>query len=97
MPRDTVATPTPAATLSRKIGPARLERATPCLEVRLRCFVFNIQARQLLPARYLSSISERIYDVSPDGQRFLMLYAGGGRIVVVQDWLEELKQRLPVH
>jgi hypothetical protein len=55
------------------------------------------QARQLLPARYLSSISERIYDVSPDGQRFLMLYAGGGRIVVVQDWLEELKQRLPVH
>jgi serine/threonine-protein kinase len=43
------------------------------------------------------------YDVAPDGQRFLMLLpdstndasAVGRRIVVVQNWLEELKQRVP--
>ena len=43
------------------------------------------------------------YDVAPDGQRFLMLLpdstsdasAVGRRIVVVQNWQEELKQRVP--
>jgi eukaryotic-like serine/threonine-protein kinase len=49
------------------------------------------QVKQLLAARYQTSG----YDVSLDGQRFLMLYAGGGRIVVVQDWFEELKRLLP--
>jgi hypothetical protein len=47
--------------------------------------------------------SPRTYDVSPDGQRFLMLKqtanpdqsAGPARIVVVQNWQEELKQRVP--
>jgi hypothetical protein len=39
------------------------------------------------------------YDVSPDGKRFLMLKAGEEdlgveRIVVVQNWLEELKRRM---
>ena len=39
------------------------------------------------------------YDVSRDGQRFLMLKAadedqGAQQIVVVQNWLEELKQRM---
>jgi hypothetical protein len=38
------------------------------------------------------------YDVSPDGKRFLMLRAaeedqGAQRIVVVQNWLEDLKRR----
>ncbi len=45
------------------------------------------------------------YDVSPDGQRFLMLATGrgadgssaGGRIVVVKDWFEELKRLLPAN
>jgi serine/threonine-protein kinase len=43
------------------------------------------------------------YDVTPDGQRFLMLTeAGGGnspdrvRIVVIQNWLEEVTRLLPV-
>jgi Tol biopolymer transport system component len=42
------------------------------------------------------------YDVSPDGQRFLMLkpteQAGAAptQIIVVQNWLEELKQKVPV-
>jgi eukaryotic-like serine/threonine-protein kinase len=39
------------------------------------------------------------YDVSPDGRRFLMLKAtdedqGARHIVVVQNWLEELKRRM---
>src|SRR5262245_22063511 len=49
------------------------------------------KVKQLLAARYQTSG----YDVSLDGQRFLMLYAGGGRIVVFQDWFEELKRLLP--
>jgi eukaryotic-like serine/threonine-protein kinase len=47
--------------------------------------------------------SPRTYDVSPDGQRFLMLKqvaapeqsASPARIVVVQNWLEELKRLVP--
>jgi hypothetical protein len=42
------------------------------------------------------------YDVSPDGQRFLMLKADEQtsssvptQIVVVQNWFEELKQKVP--
>jgi serine/threonine-protein kinase len=46
----------------------------------------------------------RVYDVSPDGRRFLALKAfaaaAGGdvppaRIIVVENWIEELKQRAP--
>ena len=47
--------------------------------------------------------SPRTYDVSPDGQRFLMLKqvaspdqsAAPARIVVVQNWVEELKRLVP--
>jgi|CXWL01.1.fsa_nt_gi serine/threonine-protein kinase len=45
----------------------------------------------------------RTYDISPDGQRFLMIKAGGGsdaaapQIVVVQHWIEELKRLVPVN
>ena len=46
----------------------------------------------------------RYYDISPDGQRFLMMtsatggFDGGGRaeINVVLNWFEELKERVPV-
>jgi serine/threonine-protein kinase len=51
------------------------------------------KVKQLLAARYQTSG----YDVSLDGQRFLMLYPAGGRIVVVQDWFEELKRFLPTN
>ena len=43
----------------------------------------------------------RMYDVSPDGKRFLMLKQDvspnqpAARIVVVQNWLEELKRLVP--
>ena len=46
-----------------------------------------------------SGFGGRMYDVSRDGQRFLVLKpvesARPTTIVVVQNWLEELKQRVP--
>jgi hypothetical protein len=39
------------------------------------------------------------YDVAPDGQRFLMVKVyetgGAGGLVVVQNWFDELKARVP--
>ena len=43
----------------------------------------------------------RTYDISPDGQRLLMVKPSGGgsaapaSLVVVQHWLEELKRLVP--
>ena len=44
----------------------------------------------------------RAFDIYPDGQRFLMIKQGGqdepaaaNQIVVVQNWFEELKARVP--
>ena len=47
---------------------------------------------------------DRPYDVSPDGRRFLMIKNAenpnranaGSRIVVVENWFEELKRRVPL-
>jgi hypothetical protein len=40
------------------------------------------------------------YDASPDGQRFLMVketeVTSANQIVVVQNWVEELKRRVPL-
>ena len=55
---------------------------------------------------FLSSVlrAGRVYDVSPDGQRFLMIKVGGESdqtaalppsIVIVQNWFEELKRLVP--
>ena len=49
--------------------------------------------------------SPRQFDVAPDGRRFLMLKPvaatdGGGaapEIVLVLDWFEELKARVPIN
>ncbi len=46
----------------------------------------------------------RHYDVSPDGQRFLLLREAGDtsaqaarrQIILVQNWFEELNERVPV-
>jgi serine/threonine-protein kinase len=52
---------------------------------------------------YLAPQSGRTYDVSPDGKRFLMIKAApeveapaSASIIVVQNWLEELKRRVPI-
>ena len=45
----------------------------------------------------------RVYDIAPDGQRFLMIKEGGGsdqtaappQLIVVQHWAEELKRLVP--
>ena len=53
----------------------------------------------LFDTRYVTRGTGRAYDVSPDGQRFLMIKAAGGEqapsMVVVVNWLEELKAKLP--
>jgi len=58
---------------------------------------------QMLPARYFdnSGTTGRSFDVTADGQRFLMIKEGGGddtsppQAVVVQNWTEELKRLVP--
>ena len=54
----------------------------------------------LFDTRYYAGGSGRAYDVSPDGQRFLMIKNNGGTdqapsMVVVLNWLEELKAKIP--
>jgi serine/threonine protein kinase len=56
------------------------------------------QPRQLFEQRYVfQNISLANYDVSPDGQRFVMVKdeAGSGRLNVVLNWTEELKRLTP--
>jgi Tol biopolymer transport system component len=47
-----------------------------------------------------SSLSDRTYDVSPDGRRFLMLRMSDEprrTLAVVQNWFDELKRRVPLN
>lgn len=54
---------------------------------------------KVFDTRYVTGGTGRPYDVSPDGQRFLMIKAAGTEhapsMVVVLNWLEELKAKLP--
>jgi serine/threonine-protein kinase len=60
---------------------------------------------KVFDARYSTPFPPRQYDVSPDGQRFLMLKdsaagdptATPASMVVVLNWFEELKQRVPMN
>jgi len=58
------------------------------------------------PGLYAINPLGRSFDISPDGQRFLMFkestasnaddpFAGLTRLIVVQNWFEELKARVP--
>jgi hypothetical protein len=58
--------------------------------------------RVLFEGKYLPAVfTVPNYDVSPDGQRFLMIkpveqkQAGPTQINVVLNWFEELKQKVP--
>ena len=58
----------------------------------------------LFQGRYFTGTQGRAYDVSPDGQRFLMIKEAGAdqgdarpQIIVVQHWLEELKRLVPTN
>jgi serine/threonine-protein kinase len=59
----------------------------------------------ILPANTIyagsgAAITSRTYDVSPDASRFLMIKIGNANrqssLIVVQNWAEELKARVPV-
>ena len=58
----------------------------------------------LFEGNYFGASSGRSFDIAPDGERFLMITQGGTtddtstqtRIVVVENWLDELAQRVPV-
>jgi hypothetical protein len=57
--------------------------------------------RMLFEGRYGATGIVRPYDVSPDGQRFLMVKQkertpiAASQMILVQNWLEELKARVP--
>ena len=59
------------------------------------------KAKMLFRGTYLRTpFTYPQYDVSPDGQRFLMIKpteqsSSLNQIVIVQDWFEELKRRVP--
>jgi eukaryotic-like serine/threonine-protein kinase len=56
------------------------------------------QPRQLFEQRYVfQNVSVANYDVSADGQRFVMIKdeAGSGRLNMVLNWIEELKRLAP--
>jgi hypothetical protein len=54
---------------------------------------------RLFSGSYFAGVSGRTYDVTPDGQRFLMIKSKAtgatNRIIVVENWFEELKRRVP--
>ncbi len=57
----------------------------------------------LFTGRYTTSLAVTNYDISPDGQRFLMIKAADldegqqGQINVVLNWFEELKRLVPTN
>ena len=57
------------------------------------------QPRVLFEQRYAFGSAQTIpnYDVSPDGQRFVMVKddSASGRLNIVLNWFEELKARVP--
>jgi serine/threonine-protein kinase len=65
--------------------------------------VFKAGTPQVLfKGDYVTPLVGRTFDVSPDGRKFLMIKAapeadgqGEATIIVVQNWLEELKRRVP--
>ena len=61
----------------------------------------------LFEGPYVSSteVNDGLFDVSPDGQRFLMIREGGSSgetadqltVTIVQTWFEELTRLVPVN
>ena len=64
---------------------------------------FTAGSPEVLFAGRYSDDFGRDYDISPDGQRFLMVGYGQTddpsaqtELIIVQNWFEELKQKVPV-
>ena len=52
----------------------------------------------LFEGEFLSYGPRAVYDVTPDGQKFLMIKIGNQKVAelnVVQNWFEELKRLVP--
>ena len=49
--------------------------------------------KTVLAARYVAGAGT--YDISPDGQRFLVIKDAGAEIVVVENWFEDLRAKVP--
>ena len=68
--------------------------------------IFSFSSEQALPVEEFVIVANyRGYDITPDGQRFLMVFTGDQtdaaeparpQINIVLNWFEELKQRVPV-
>ena len=64
---------------------------------------FEAGAPQVLFGGNFVATTGRMYDVSPDGQRFVVVRAAPGndgetevpQVVLVQNWFEELKRLVP--
>jgi hypothetical protein len=58
---------------------------------------FSVQSRQRLfdASPYIARWAPRTYDVTKDDQRFVFMRpaAGGARLVLIENWLEELRER----
>ena len=61
------------------------------------------EATSLFEGQYFSNPSNRSYDVSPDGQRFLRLKPSGAattetwpEAILVKNWFEELTRLVPI-
>ena len=55
------------------------------------------EATSLFEGQYFTNPNLRSYDVSPDGQRFLLIKPSGvPEIIVVPNWFEELTRLVPV-
>jgi hypothetical protein len=69
-----------------------------------RPFIHGTPTRVLESSYAAADVTSRPYDVSRDGQRFLMIKetptaageAAAPRLAVVLHWLDELKQKVPV-
>ena len=67
---------------------------------------FEFSNEQTLPIKYFTVVQfHRDYDITPDGERFLMVFPAGQdssaeparpQINIVLNWFEELKERVPV-
>jgi len=67
---------------------------------------FSFTSERQLPVQgFVTVANRRDYDIEPDGERFVMVFpadldnleeAARPQINIVQNWFEELKERVPV-
>jgi serine/threonine protein kinase len=66
-------------------------------EVAIKVLPFQAGSpKQLLQGPFFTSLASRTYDVTKDGQRFIVIQSSGepngSRIFVVENWFEELRR-----